>query len=75
MCDLYVPLTENFDIKIPYEEAQEIILNALKPLGEEYLELIKRAFAENWIDVYENEGAKSKIFFLPDDPFYSINIE
>ena len=56
MYDLYVPLTENFDMKIPYEDAQEIILNALKPLGEEYLELIKRAFAENWIDVYENEG-------------------
>ena len=33
MYDLYVPLTENFDMKIPYEEAQEIILNALKPLG------------------------------------------
>ena len=56
MYDLYVPLTEKFDMKIPYEKAQEIILNALKPLGEEYLELIKRAFAENWIDVYENEG-------------------
>ena len=56
MYDLYVPLTENFDMKIPYEEAQEIILNALKPLGEEYLGLVKRAFAENWIDVYENEG-------------------
>ena len=56
MYDLYVPLTENFDMKIPYEEAQEIVLNALKPLGEEYLGLIKRAFEENWIDVYENEG-------------------
>lgn len=56
MYDLYVPLTENFDMKIPYEEAQEIILNALKPLGGEYLGLIKRAFEENWIDVYENEG-------------------
>lgn len=56
MYDLYVPLTENFDMKIPYEEAQEIILKALKPLGEEYLGLIKRAFEENWIDVYENEG-------------------
>lgn len=44
MYDLYVPLTESFDMKIPYEEAQEIVLNALKPLGEEYLGLIKRAF-------------------------------
>ena len=46
MYDLYVPLTESFDMKIPYEEAQEIVLNALKPLGEEYLGLIKRAFEE-----------------------------
>lgn len=56
MYDLYVPLTENFDMEIPYEKAQEIILEALKPLGEEYLENVKKAFAEGWIDVYGNEG-------------------
>ncbi|WP_195940200.1 oligoendopeptidase F [Romboutsia sp. 1001713B170131_170501_G6] len=56
MYDLYVPLTEKFDMKITYEEAKEIILNALKPLGDEYLNLIQRAFDERWIDVYENEG-------------------
>ena len=56
MYDLYVPLTENFDMKIPYEKAQEIILKALKPLGEEYLDIIRQAFDEGWIDVYENEG-------------------
>ena len=42
MYDLYVPLTDKFDMKITYEEAKEIILNALKPLGEEYLKLIKK---------------------------------
>ncbi len=56
MYDLYVPLTDNFDMEIPYEKAQEIILEALKPLGEEYLENVKKAFAEGWIDVYGNEG-------------------
>jgi len=56
MYDLYVPLTENFDMKIPYEKAQEIILEALKPLGEEYLENVKKAFGEGWVDVYGNEG-------------------
>lgn len=56
MYDLYVPITSNFDMKITYEEAQDIILNALKPLGEEYLSIVKRAFNERWIDVYENEG-------------------
>ena len=56
MYDLYVPLTDKFDMKITYQEAQEIILKALSPLGDEYLSLIKRAFDERWIDVYENEG-------------------
>ena len=56
MYDLYVPLTENFDMKIPYEKAQEIILEALKPLGEEYLQNVKKAFGEGWVDVYGNEG-------------------
>lgn len=54
--DLYVPLTDKFDMKISYEEAQDIILNALKPLGEDYLNIIKTAFKDGWIDVYENEG-------------------
>ena len=56
MYDLYVPLTENFDMEITYDKAQEIILEALKPLGEEYLENVKKAFNEGWIDVYGNEG-------------------
>ncbi|MBU5307110.1 oligoendopeptidase F [Clostridioides mangenotii] len=58
MYDLYVPLTDKYDIKIQYEEAQDIILKALAPLGEDYLNVIKKAFSEGWIDVYENEGKK-----------------
>jgi oligoendopeptidase F len=58
MYDLYVPLTDKYDIKIPYEEAQDILLNALAPLGEDYLNVIRKAFSEGWIDVYENEGKK-----------------
>ena len=56
MYDLYVPLTDKFDMKVTYDEAQKIILEALKPLGEEYLGLIQKAFDDRWIDVYENEG-------------------
>ncbi|EGT3798135.1 oligoendopeptidase F [Clostridioides difficile] len=58
MHDLYVPLTDKFDMDIPYDKAQDIILEALKPLGEEYLKVIKSAFDEGWIDVYDNEGKK-----------------
>lgn len=58
MYDLYVPLTDKFDMDIPYDKAQDIILEALKPLSEEYLKVIKSAFDEGWIDVYDNEGKK-----------------
>ena len=56
MYNLYVPLTENFDMKIPYEDAKKIVLEALKPMGEEYLSHIQEAFDNGWIDVYENDG-------------------
>lgn len=58
MYDLYLPMARDFRMEIPYKKAQEIIIEALKPMGEEYLGLIKRAFSERWIDVYENEGKK-----------------
>ena len=59
MYDLYVPMVGEADKKIPYEEAKEIVLRGLAPLGEEYLALLKKGFNEGWIDVYENEGKRS----------------
>lgn len=58
MYDLYVPMARDFNMEISYEEAKEIILEALKPMGEGYTSLIQKAFDERWIDVYENEGKK-----------------
>jgi len=58
MYDLYLPMARDFKMDIPYKEAQKIIIEALEPMGQEYIGLIKRAFAEKWIDVYENEGKK-----------------
>lgn len=54
--DLYVPLVENVETTMPYEEAQKLVLKATEPLGEEYQRLLHRAFDEKWIDVYENKG-------------------
>ncbi|QNU66901.1 oligoendopeptidase F [Ruminiclostridium herbifermentans] len=59
MYDLYVPMVEEFDKKIPYEEAKAIILEALKPLGEEYIGYLQKGLNSGWIDVYENEGKTS----------------
>lgn len=59
MYDLYTPLLAEAPMKFTYEEAQEKALEALKPLGEEYLDVVKKAFAERWIDVVENQGKRS----------------
>lgn len=59
MYDLYVPLVQGFDMKISYEEAQEYVLNSLKPLGEDYTEIIQEGFNNRWVDVVENVGKRS----------------
>ena len=56
MHDLYCPIVAGVEMKIPYEEAKEIVRQACKPLGEAYLHLLDRAFNERWIDVYETKG-------------------
>ena len=57
--DLYVPLVDEVDFDVTYEKAQEIVLAALAPLGQDYLEIVKKAFDERWIDVVENKGKRS----------------
>lgn len=59
MFDIYAPMVADFEKKYTYEEAKNMILEALKPLGEAYLSVVKRAFAERWIDKYENKGKRS----------------
>ncbi|MDO4775690.1 MAG: oligoendopeptidase F [Aerococcaceae bacterium] len=59
MYDLYTPLLGEAPIKMTYDEAKKITLEALAPMGEEYLEIIRKAFDERWIDLYENKGKRS----------------
>ena len=58
MYDLYVPVVDGVEMKFTFEEAKEIALKALAPLGEDYLNLLREGFANGWIDVYENEGKR-----------------
>lgn len=65
MYDMYVnPFNELNEEKIPYEKAQEIVLEGLKPLGKEYIDTLKKAFNENWIDVYPKPGKQDGAFSL-----------
>jgi oligoendopeptidase F len=54
--DLYVPVAPELDLTYSFEEAGELILASLRPLGEEYVQVARRAFAERWMDVYPNQG-------------------
>ena len=59
MYDVYTPIVKDFEMKVSYEEAKEISLKALAPLGEDYLAVVRRAYRDRWIDVIENEGKRS----------------
>lgn len=56
--DTYTELVEKSNKKYSYEEAQEIVKNALAVLGEDYQKKLKEAFDSRWIDVYNNKGKR-----------------
>ena len=58
--DMYVPLTADIDIKMPYKEAEEVIVEAVEPLGPEYQNALKKGLQEErWVDRYENRHKRS----------------
>jgi len=57
--DVYAPVVEKVELEFTYEEAQELVLDAVKPLGEDYVRVVKQAFDERWTDVYPNPGKRS----------------
>ena len=59
MYDLYVPMIADFDMKMTYEEACDLICEGLAPLGEEYIAKLREGFAGGWVDVYENKAKRS----------------
>ena len=57
--DVYTPLLEGVDKKIPFAEAKQTVYDSLAPLGEDYRAILKEGFESRWIDVYQNEGKRS----------------
>ncbi|MCR5731870.1 MAG: oligoendopeptidase F [Sphaerochaetaceae bacterium] len=61
--DVYVPLVSGVKSTHTYDEAVELIKNAVAPLGKEYQEtIVKGLTSERWVDRYENEGKRSGAF-------------
>ena len=59
MFDMYVPIVPDFDMKVPYDQAAQWVVEACAPLGEEYVAVLREGLANRWVDRYENRGKRS----------------
>jgi oligoendopeptidase F len=57
--DLYTPLVKSVDFKYSVEEGQNLLLDVFKPMGQEYVSTVKKAFDERWIDYIPTTGKRS----------------
>ena len=60
--DVYTPLVAGSSKKYTYEEAQQMVLDAVAPLGEDYVNRVKQAYQDRWLDVYPNVGKRGGAF-------------
>jgi len=78
--DLYVPMVAAAEMDIPYKKAMEILPAALKPLGKDYVKLLKKGLdpATGWIDVYPSNDKRSGAFSASvygRDPYVFMNYQ
>ncbi|WP_025681444.1 oligoendopeptidase F [Paenibacillus massiliensis] len=59
MYDLFAPLVKEYKWDITFDEAKAMTVEGLKPLGKEYLDVLKKGYSDRWIDVYENENKRT----------------
>lgn len=57
--DTYVPMVDANDKEYSFEEAKELVLNALSILGTDYTKVLNEAFDNNWIDVFPTKNKRS----------------
>jgi oligoendopeptidase F len=62
--DVFIPLVD-IDVRYPYDEVGGWIADSVAPLGHGYQEQVRRAFAEGWIDVFENTGKRNGAYSAP----------
>lgn len=57
--DVYVPVVKTPQKKYSFDQAKQMVLEALSPMGEDYRQILKEGFDHRWIDIYENKGKRS----------------
>ena len=56
--DTAVPIVEDVSQDVAYDDAVAILIKAFEPMGEEYVEMVKKGFSSRWVDVYETEAKR-----------------
>ncbi|MHC4329271.1 MAG: oligoendopeptidase F [Planctomycetota bacterium] len=57
--DVYAPVVKGVDLKYTFDQAKELVLDSLKPLGADYCRVVAEAFEKRWIDVYPSPGKRA----------------
>ncbi len=57
--DLYAPVVKGVELNYAYDEARQLILTALAPLGSDYQKVVEEAFRSRWIDLYPTTSNRS----------------
>ena len=58
MYDVYTPIVAAQNQTYEFEQAKQMVLEALKPRGEDYLSHAREGLENRWIDIYPNKGKK-----------------
>ncbi len=78
MYDTKVSLVKNVDVRHTYEEAVDLVIGALAPLGDEYRNVLRAGLLGGWVDRYENKGKRSGAFSAGSysgDPYILMNFK
>lgn len=78
MYDTYVEIINKIDKKYSFDEAKEIVMEALSVLGDKYVKNLKKAFDEKWIDIYHSKGKRSGAYSSGNfdvNPYVLLNFE
>jgi oligoendopeptidase F len=74
--DVYTPLVQSIKKKTNWNEAVDLVSNALAPLGDEYVSTLRSGLLGRWADRYENKGKRSGAFSagsFSGDPYILMN--
>jgi oligoendopeptidase F len=74
--DTYVPILTDIKVERTWDQAVEVVIEALKPLGPSYIDVMSKGLRARWCDRFENKGKHSGAFSsgcYDSDPYILMN--